>query len=72
MAIDALLSRLAKARQSGTGRWVACCPAHDDKRPSLSIRELDDARVKAAQDGEPAVSTAVTLPLTGAWNTQPT
>jgi len=45
MAIDALLSRLAKVRQSGTGRWVACCPAHDDKRPSLSIRELDDGRV---------------------------
>jgi hypothetical protein len=26
-------------------RWLAKCPAHDDRRPSLSIRELDDGRV---------------------------
>ena len=24
---------------------MACCPAHDDKSPSLSIRELDDGRI---------------------------
>ena len=40
-----LLTRLDGVRQSGKGRWIACCPAHADKRPSLSIRELDDGRV---------------------------
>ncbi|MCL2644312.1 MAG: DNA primase [Betaproteobacteria bacterium] len=44
MPIETLLSRLGKVRPSGTGRWAACCPAHDDRNPSLSIRELDDGR----------------------------
>jgi hypothetical protein len=43
--IDDLLSRLDKVRKTGPGRWIACCPAHDDKSPSLSIRELEDGRV---------------------------
>lgn len=43
--IDNLLSRLERVRQTGPGRWSARCPAHDDKAPSLSIRELDDGCV---------------------------
>ena len=45
MGAHALLSRLNKVRETGNGRWIACCPAHADKRPSLSLRELDDGRV---------------------------
>jgi hypothetical protein len=40
-----LLDRLARAKQTAPGRWLACCPAHEDRSPSLSIRELDDGRV---------------------------
>ena len=40
-----LLDRLEKARQTGDGRWMVCCPAHDDRTPSLSIREIEDGRV---------------------------
>jgi hypothetical protein len=36
---------LVKARQLGTSRWMAQCPAHPDRTPSLSIREGDDGRV---------------------------
>lgn len=36
--IDDLLTKLNAARQTGRG-WIACCPAHGDKNPSLSIRE---------------------------------
>lgn len=36
--LDALLSRLTKVR-GRNGSWTACCPAHDDKSPSLAIRE---------------------------------
>ena len=32
---------LDKARNSGDS-WMACCPAHDDKNPSLSIAQGDD------------------------------
>ena len=45
MSAETILSRLEKVRKSGPGRWVACCPAHADKSPSLAVRELDDGRV---------------------------
>jgi len=45
MAIDTVLSRLEKVKQTGAGRWIARCPGHDDRGPSLSLRELEDGRV---------------------------
>jgi hypothetical protein len=42
---EVLLSRLDGVRQTGPDRWIARCPAHDDGRASLSLRELDDGRV---------------------------
>lgn len=45
MAVDHLLSKLDLVKKTGQGRWVARCPAHSDKRASLSIRELDDSRI---------------------------
>lgn len=44
-AADKLLSRLEKVRQERKGQWVACCPAHTDKSPSLAVGEADDGRV---------------------------
>ena len=38
---------IAKAlggRKAGGG-WMARCPAHDDREPSLSIRDADDGKV---------------------------
>lgn len=43
--IDRLLSRLRGVKQTGPDRWVALCCAHEDRRPSLSIRVLPDGRV---------------------------
>ncbi len=40
--IDKMLPLLTKVKQRLPGQWSACCPAHDDKSPSLSIRELPD------------------------------
>jgi hypothetical protein len=45
MSADILLSHLEGVKQTGHGRWLARCPAHGDKHPSLAIRELDDGRV---------------------------
>jgi hypothetical protein len=45
MGVHKLLSMLHGVRRTGTGRWIASCPAHDDLHPSLSIRELDDGLV---------------------------
>ncbi len=45
MSVQELLSRLEKVKRTGAGRWIGCCPAHDDRSPSLALRELDDGRV---------------------------
>lgn len=45
--IDLVLSKLEahKLKRTGSGAWIACCPHHEDRTPSLSIREGDDGRV---------------------------
>lgn len=40
--VDKLLDRLDRVKETGPGRWIACCPAHDDRHPSLSVRETGD------------------------------
>lgn len=40
--LDDLLDRLDNVRPSGHNSWLASCPAHDDKSPSLSITSTDD------------------------------
>lgn len=46
MTVGVLLTKLDNVRQTGPGRWLACCPCHESKsRCSLSIRELDDGRI---------------------------
>lgn len=40
-----LLSRCEGVRATGDCRWVARCPGHEDRRPSLSVREISDGRV---------------------------
>jgi hypothetical protein len=45
MNAERLLTRLAGVRSVAPDRWIARCPAHDDKSPSLSIRELGDGTV---------------------------
>lgn len=44
-AIDVILERLDKPRRNGSGKWLACCPAHDDSSPSLQISERENGSV---------------------------
>lgn len=39
------LANTLKARPTGRHKWVARCPAHEDRSPSLSITEGRDGRV---------------------------
>ena len=41
---ETVANGLEKARRSGDG-WTACCPAHDDQNPSLSITDGADGRL---------------------------
>ncbi|MDR1855221.1 MAG: hypothetical protein LBR05_10015 [Azoarcus sp.] len=42
MEIDHIVSRLERVRRTGPDSWVACCPAHEDRHPSLSVCVRDD------------------------------
>lgn len=67
MSAETFLSCLEGVKRTGAYRWLARCPAHADKHPSLAIRELDDGRVLAhCFAGCPieSVLTAVGLTLT--------
>jgi len=44
-AATKLLDRLELVKQTGPDRWIARCPVHEDKSPSLSIREADGGRL---------------------------
>lgn len=43
--IDNVLAQLTKVRQRQPCQWSACCPAHTDKGPSLSVRETPEGAV---------------------------
>jgi hypothetical protein len=43
--IELILSKLDKIRNRGPDSWMAACPAHQDKNPSLSIKEQPDGTV---------------------------
>jgi len=43
--VEILLSQLQKVRKTSAGEWVACCPAHEDRTPSLSLKDCGDGRL---------------------------
>ena len=45
MTIENILNSLHKVKSTGHGTYIACCPAHDDRSPSMTIRECDDGRI---------------------------
>lgn len=45
MSAANIIAGLQKVRQTGPDKWVACCPAHEDKNPSMVVSELPDGMV---------------------------
>lgn len=45
MIVNQFLVHLTKVRSIGRDRWQACCPAHEDRSPSLSIKLGGDGRL---------------------------
>lgn len=43
MSIESFLNKLHTVRPKGANKWIALCPCHDDKSPSLAIS--DDAGI---------------------------
>lgn len=44
MKADLILNGCKKVRRTGPANWIACCPAHEDRSPSMTVRELEDGR----------------------------
>jgi len=42
---EKIVERLEFCKQVSGNRWIARCPAHDDRSPSLSITQVNDGRV---------------------------
>jgi len=43
--INGFISELEKVKHTGNGKWLACCPAHNDKNPSLAIKLTEDGKI---------------------------
>lgn len=43
--VDEMISRLHNVKPRGKRAWLASCPAHEDRDPSLAITEADDGRI---------------------------
>lgn len=43
--VNRLLQALSGVKATGPDRWIAKCPSHADRRPSLTIRELPDGTI---------------------------
>lgn len=42
--VQAVLDRLDEVKTQSDGQWMARCPSHDDRKPSLSVGVGDDGR----------------------------
>jgi len=45
MSVEKILTNLKKVKRTGQSSWMACCPAHDDRSPSLSIRDNGNGHI---------------------------
>lgn len=45
MTLTSITSQLHGLRMTGPARWMAKCPSHPDKNPSLSIRQLENGTI---------------------------
>lgn len=45
MSIEKILGNLQKVKRSGNNSWLGCCPAHDDRSPSLSVTDNGNGMV---------------------------
>ena len=61
---------LNNSRKIADGKWIACCPAHDDKNPSLSITQTHDKVLVHCFAGCEQRDVLQALTELGLWNKQ--
>jgi len=70
MSSDSIV-RALKARRSGSA-WMALCPAHEDRNPSLSIREVSGKVLLHCHAGCSQRDVIQALKARGLWETERT
>ena len=45
MRAQDFVALLEGVRETGADSWVARCPSHEDRSPSLAVREVDEGKV---------------------------
>ena len=72
---EKLLPLLDRVKKIRNGNWIACCPVHGDKHPSLTITEKQDGRLlihcHAQQCDVRAIVNAVGLELSDLFPPNP-
>src|SRR5690242_8937804 len=74
MTPEDFLARLERVRRTGPETWLASCPAHEDRSPSLTVRFKADGRILVychAQCGIEAVLGAMGLELSDLFPEKP-
>jgi putative DNA primase/helicase len=66
MIAERIAKSLPKCRKSGGG-WMTCCPAHDDRHPSLSITERDGKILVNCHAGCEQSAVVEALKVSGLW-----
>jgi hypothetical protein len=62
--IGDILNKLQKVKKLSNGEFQACCPAHEDKTPSLNLRQENDTILIKCQAGCPTENIVSVLGLT--------
>ena len=45
MSLETLIDRLDGVKETGYGKYLSRCPSHDDRSPSLAIKEEGDGHI---------------------------
>lgn len=45
MSVEKILNKLTKVKRTSNSSWLACCPSHDDRSPSLSIKDTGEGKL---------------------------
>src|SRR5438094_6250456 len=63
-----MIAKSLCGRKAGDG-WIVCCPAHDDRKPSLSIRDSNDGKILVCCHAGCSQERVIeALRLRGLWN----
>lgn len=68
MSSLAQLSNLERFKRVGRNRYVACCPAHEDRNPSLSITDSETKLLVHCFSGCTQAEVITALSALGLWH----